>query len=140
MTYIRTANITLIKTYTINMLPSNFLSWYSSFSSANKANLKYSSGKFILFPSLSERIIALLRVSEYFNNDCITLQIISDVIMPKLNSENSFEYLKYSYEKLKKIKDNKVKSNSLYFDLFYRCLEIIGNNVQVFIKQLDNKV
>ena len=73
----------------------------------------------------SERIIALLRV---------------------LNSENSFEYLKYSYEKLKKIKDNKVKSNSLYFDLFYRCLEIIGNNVQVFIKninsikQLDNKV
>ena len=94
----------------------------------------------------SERIIALLRVSEYFNNDCITLQIISDVIMPKLNSENSFEYLKYSYEKLKKIKDNKVKSNSLYFDLFYRCLEIIGNNVQVFIKninsikQLDNKV
>ena len=94
----------------------------------------------------SERIIALLIVSEYFNNDCITLQIISDVIMPKLNSENSFEYLKYSYEKLKKIKDNKVKSNSLYFDLFYRCLEIIGNNVQVFIKninsikQLDNKV
>ena len=94
----------------------------------------------------SKRILSLLRVSEYFNNDTITLQIISDVIMPKLNSENSFEYLKFSYDKLKKIKDNKVKNNSLYFDLFYRCLEIIGNNIQVFIKninsikQLDSKV
>ena len=85
----------------------------------------------------SSKIISLIRISDFFQNETFSYELISDLIMPRLNADNSYDYLKFSYDKLSQMNEENEDSDSLYFDLFYKCLEIIGKNVQLFIKQIN---
>ncbi len=88
------------------------------------------------FPGANpNKFLNLIKVSDFFKNDNISIQIINDIIMKKINEDNSFDLLIFSYERLN-ISNNEEVDNC-YFELFYRCLEIIGNNENLFIKNLD---
>lgn len=84
-----------------------------------------------------DKILSLIKISDFFQNENISIQIISEVVMQKVNSENAFEYLKFSFEKLNKLTENNIDCDTVYFDLFYKCLEILGKNVQIFLKNID---
>lgn len=86
----------------------------------------------------TDKILSLIKISEFFQNDNIIIQIITDIIMPRLNNENVFDYLQFSYEKLSKLNEGNENCDSFFFDLFYRCLEILGNDdVHHFINQIN---
>ena len=85
----------------------------------------------------SSKIISLIKISDFFQNESFSYELISDLIMPRLNADNSYDYLKFSYEKLSQMNEENEDSVSLYFDLFYKCLEIIGKNVHLFIKEIN---
>ena len=85
----------------------------------------------------TNKILSLIKISEFFQNDNIIIQIITDIIMPRLNTENAFDYLQFSYEKLSKFNEGNKNCDSFFFDLFYRCLEILGNDVHHFINQIN---
>ena len=72
------------------------------------------------------KFLNLIKISDFFKNDSISIQIINEIIMKKINDDNAFEFLNFSYERLN-ISNNEEVDNC-YFELFYRCLEIIGNN------------
>ena len=88
-------------------------------------------------PDSCSKILSLIKISDFFQNENISSQIVSDVIIPRLNFDNSLEYLQFAYEKLIKITESNEECDPLYFDLFYKCLEILGKNVHLFIKQLN---
>ena len=81
------------------------------------------------------KFLNLIKISDFFKNDSVSIQIINDIIMKKINEENAFDLLNFSYERLN-ISNNEEVDNC-YFELFYRCLEIIGNNEHLFIKNID---
>jgi hypothetical protein len=81
------------------------------------------------------KFLNLIKISDFFKNDSVSIQIINDIIMKKINEENAFDLLNFSYERLN-ISNNEEVDNC-YFELFYRCLEIIGNNENLFIKNID---
>ena len=81
------------------------------------------------------KFLNLIKISDFFKNDSISIQIINEIIMKKINDDNAFEFLNFSYERLN-ISNNEEVDNC-YFELFYRCLEIIGNNENLFLKNLD---
>ena len=89
-------------------------------------------------PDNPEKIITLIKIADFFKNESISVQIINEIVMCKLNEENAFDYLEFSYEKLnnnKNHKDNDI--DACYFDLFYKCLEIIGNNEHLLLNNLE---
>ena len=79
------------------------------------------------------KFLNLIKISDFFKNDSISIQIINEIIMKKINDDNAFEFLNFSYERLN-ISNNEEVDNC-YFELFYRCLEIIGNNENPFFKK-----
>ncbi len=81
------------------------------------------------------KFLNLIKISDFFKNESVSIQIINDIIMKKINEENAFDLLNFSYERLN-ISNNEEVDNC-YFELFYRCLEIIGNNEHLFIKNID---
>ena len=89
-------------------------------------------------PDNPEKIITLIKIAEFFKNESISVQIINEIVFNKLNEENAFDYLEFSYEKLNNNKNNKDNDVDVcYFDLFYKCLEIIGNNEHLLLNNLE---
>ena len=81
------------------------------------------------------KFLNLIKISDFFQNNVITIKIIKDIILKRINEVNAFDFLNFSYEKLKS--NNNEEIDYCYFELFYRCLEIIGNDEHLFIKNLD---
>ena len=77
----------------------------------------------------------LLRISEFFDNENFTFSLISDVIMPRLTIENSFNYLSISYEKLKYASNTNGEVDNIWFDFFIKCLDIVGKNLTYYYKK-----
>ena len=89
-------------------------------------------------PDNPEKIITLIKIADFFKNESISVQIINEIVMSKLNENNAFDYLEFSYEKLNNHKNNKDNDIDVcYFDLFYKCLEIIGNNEHILLNNLE---
>ena len=90
------------------------------------------------------KYLNLIRMSEYFQNEKISLLIIHNIIIKKVNEDSSFDLLEFSFERLNTSLNEEL--DNCYFELFYKCLEIIGNNENLFlkninrIKHLDKKV
>ncbi len=81
------------------------------------------------------KFLNLIKISDFFKNNVIAIKIIKDIILKRINEVNAFDFLNFSYEKLKS--NNNEEIDNCYFELFYRCLEIIGNDEHLFIKNLD---
>ena len=70
-------------------------------------------------PDNPQKIITLIKIADFFKNESISVQIINEIVMGKLNENNAFEYLEFSYEKLNNNKNNKDNEIDIcYFDLF----------------------
>ena len=81
------------------------------------------------------KFLNLIRISEYFKNEKISVLIINEIVIKKVNEENAFDLLDFSYERLNTNSNEEL--DNCYFELFYRCLEIIGNNEHLFLKNID---
>ena len=77
------------------------------------------------------KFLNLIKISEYFKNEKISVLIINNIVIKKVNEENAFEFLDFSYERLNTNSNEEL--DNCYFELFYRCLEIIGNNEHLFL-------
>ena len=93
------------------------------------------------------KIINLLKICEFFKNETITIQFIKHLIIEKLSDDNCFDYLIYSFNQLNnQTPEFESEKNNIYFDLFYKCLEIIGKDENLIlsnierIKHLDKKL
>ena len=82
-------------------------------------------------------LIGLLKICDYFRNDNIAKQIVKDLIINKISEENCLDFLIYSYNKLN-IQTNEMEhefDTNIYFELFYKCLEIVEKNENILLKQ-----
>ena len=92
------------------------------------------------------KIINLLKISDYFNNEEFNIKLINDYILPFNNDNIIIDLLNYSYRKLSNYSEKKKLINNAYFDLFYKSLENISKNEQLVlnnlerIKYLDKKI
>ena len=89
-------------------------------------------------PMLNIRyMLSLLKVSEYFENENVSLNIIN--LLLKGGYKKCFNInevvlgLELSLQKMKYNSHHKVQSDNLWFELFYFCLEKTGRNVVFFI-------
>ena len=89
----------------------------------------------------TEKLIKLLMLSDFFQNEKINVNLINDLIINKINSQNSFDFLVYSYNKLNNYNNNNNNNNfeyeNVYFELFYKCLDKIGQDEKIVIKNLN---
>ena len=82
-------------------------------------------------------LIGLLKICDYFRNDNIAKQIVKDLIINKISEENCLDFLIYSYNKLN-VQTNEMEhefDTNIYFELFYKCLEIVEKNENILLKQ-----
>ena len=82
-------------------------------------------------------LIGLLKICDYFRNDNIAKQIVKDLIINKISEDNCLDFLIYSYNKLN-IQTNEMEhefDTNIYFELFYKCLEIVEKNENILLKQ-----
>ena len=91
----------------------------------------------------TEKLIKLLMLSDFFQNEKINVNLINDLIINKINSQNSFDFLVYSYNKLNNYNNNNNNNNNnfeyenVYFELFYKCLDKIGQDEKIVIKNIN---
>ena len=92
------------------------------------------------------KILNLLKISDFFNNEDFNVKLINDVILPYNNDNIIIDLLNYSYKKLCDYSEQKETINNVYFDLFYQSLENISKNEKLVlfnlnrIKFLDKKI
>ena len=84
-----------------------------------------------------KKLFSLLKLMDFFGNEKFNVQIISDIIIPELNSDIAVELLIFSYDKLCYFSELKKEIDNAYFELFYQSLEILSKNENEIIKNMD---
>jgi hypothetical protein len=84
-----------------------------------------------------KKLFSLLKLMDFFGNEKFNIQIISDIIIPELNSDIAVELLIFSYDKLCYFSEIKKEIDNAYFELFYQSLEILSKNENEIIKNID---
>ena len=84
----------------------------------------------------ANKIMNLLKISDYFNNEEFIIKLINEIILPFNYDNIIIELLEYSYKKLSFISEHKEQNNA-YFDLFYHSLENISKNEKIVLNNLD---
>ena len=79
--------------------------------------------------------LTFIKISDFFKNNQLSIKIINEILLNKINDDSVFDFLIFSYERLNK--SNKEEVDNCYFELFYKCLEMIGNNENLFLKNLN---
>jgi hypothetical protein len=79
--------------------------------------------------------LTFIKISDFFKNNQLSIKIINEILLNKINDDSVFDFLIFSYERLNK--SNKEEVDNCYFELFYKCLEMIGNNEILFLKNLN---
>ena len=79
--------------------------------------------------------LTFIKISDFFKNNQLSIKIIKEIILNKINDDSVFDFLIFSYERLNK--NNNGEVDNCYFELFYKCLEMIGNNENLFLKNLN---
>ena len=83
-----------------------------------------------------DKILELLKISDYFNNEEFNTKVINELILPFNYDDIIIDLLNYSYKKLSR-SEQKEEVNNIYFDLFYQSLENISKNEKVVLNNLD---
>lgn len=82
----------------------------------------------------------ILKISEFFQNKSFVSKLIKDNIIPDLNKINSLEFLEESYSMLNRASENGGQIDTRWFDLFYKCIEIISQNFLFYLETENNKL
>lgn len=81
-----------------------------------------------------KHILSLIKVSEYFQCEKISIELLNLVVKSYktfLDGDIAFLFLLISYRKLTYCSSLKKECDNIWFELFYICLEKIGNNIQI---------
>ena len=103
------------------------------------------SNNYMNFLEENIKILKFLQISEFFENDSFSLILINDYFIKgnKISNENALTLLKISYKKLNDLNKEGYLENysenldSAWFDLFMKCLEIIGCNLVSYFKDKE---
>ena len=106
---------------------SQFLHIYSSTSNKNEKYIGNDSKK--LFP--------ILKLMDFFNNEKSNVQIITNIILPELNSNIAIDLIIFSYDKLCYFSEIGQEVDNAYFELFYQALEELSKNEMLIIQNID---
>ena len=85
----------------------------------------------------TNKILNLLKISDYFCNEEFNVNLINYGILPFNHDNIIIDLLNYSYQKLCDYSEQKELVNNVYFDLFYKCLDNISKNENLVLKNLD---
>ena len=106
---------------------SNFLYIYS--------NISYHTGQQIGFDS--KKLFPILKLMDFFNNEKFNTQIITNIILPELNSNIAIDLIIFSYDKLCFFSERGKEADNAYFELFYQALEELSKNEMLIINNID---
>ena len=103
------------------------------------------SNNYMNFLEENIKILKFLQISEFFENDSFSLILINDYFIKgsKITNENALTLLKISYKKLNDLNKEGYLENysenldSAWFDLFMKCLDIIGCNLVNYFKDKE---
>ena len=74
---------------------------------------------------------------DFFNNEKLNIQFITNIIIPELNSNIAIDLIIYSYDKLCYFSERGKEADNAYFELFYQALEVLSKNEMLIIKNID---
>ena len=93
-----------------------------------------------------ERLVNFLNLLTFFNNEELSVRLLSEVVLNNINEEIYIDLFIFSYKKLNYYSQNGKTVHKIYFDLFYQLLKEISKNFYLIlnninrIKKLDKKI
>ena len=99
------------------------------------SNISYHSGQQI--GSNTKKLFSILKLMDFFNNEKFNVQIITNIILPELNSNIAIDLIIFSYDKLCFFSERGKEADNAYFELFYQALEELSKNEMLIIKNID---
>ena len=99
------------------------------------SNYSYHTGQQI--GSNSKKLLSILKLMDFFNNEKLNIQFIINIIIPELNSNIAIDLIIFSYDKLCYFSERGKEADNAYFELFYQALEELSKNEMLIIKNID---
>ena len=99
------------------------------------SNISYHTGPQI--GSNSKKLFSILKLMDFFNNEKFNIQIITNIILPELNSNIAIDLIIFSYDKLCYFSEHGKEADNAYFELFYQALEELSKNEMMIIRNID---
>ena len=99
------------------------------------SNYSYHTGHQI--GSNSKKLFSILKLIDFFNNEKLNIQFITNIIIPELNSNIAIDLIIYSYDKLCYFSERGKEADNAYFELFYQALEELSKNEMLIFKNID---
>ena len=99
------------------------------------SNYSYHTGHQI--GSNSKKLFSILKLIDFFNNEILNIQFITNIIIPELNSKIAIDLIIFSYDKLCYFSERGKEANNAYFELFYQALEELSKNEMLIFKNID---
>ena len=99
------------------------------------SNISYHTGQQI--GSNTKKLFSILKLMDFFNNEKFNVQIITNIILPELNSNIVIDLIIFSYDKLCFFSERGEEADNAYFELFYQSLEELSKNEMLIIKNFD---
>ena len=99
------------------------------------SNITFHTGQQI--GSNTKKLLSILKLMDFFNNEKFNIQIITNIIIPELNSNIAIDLIIFSYDKLCYFSENGQEADNAYFELFYQALEELSKNEMLIIKSID---
>ena len=99
------------------------------------SNISYHTGPQI--GSNSKKLFSILKLMDFFNNEKFNIQIVTNIILPELNSNIAIDLIIFSYDKLCYFSEHGKEADNAYFELFYQALEELSKNEMMIIRNID---
>ena len=130
--------------FPLGLTPEDFKTFIEVY---QKGNLSLNNNNLMYLEEYTN-VVKLLKISEFFKNDSFCFVLINNYFITgeKINQQNALTLLEMSYNKLNELnKDGNLEDNNneeidnAWFELFLKCLEIVGDNLLYYFQIGKNK-
>ena len=126
--------------FPLGLTPEDFKTFIEVY---QKGNLSLNNNN-LLYLEEYTNVVKLLKISEFFKNDSFCFVLINNYFITgeKIHQQNALTLLEMSYNKLNELnKDGNLDDNNnneeidnAWFELFLKCLEIVGDNLLYYFQ------
>ena len=126
--------------FPLGLTPEDFKTFIEVY---QKGNLSLNNNN-LLYLEEYTNVVKLLKISEFFKNDSFCFVLINNYFITgeKIHQQNALTLLEMSYNKLNELnKDGNLDDNNnneeidnVWFELFLKCLEIVGDNLLYYFQ------
>ena len=130
--------------FPLGLTPEDFKTFIEVY---QKGNLSLNNNN-LLYLEEYTNVVKLLKISEFFKNDSFCFVLINNYFITgeKINQQNALTLLEMSYNKLNELNkngnledNNNEEIDNAWFELFLKCLEIVGDNLLYYFQIGKNK-